>query len=91
MTTSAMAEIRLPAPDPFNFKTPDDWPRWSKRFKQFWAASGLEKDPEEKQTNTLLYCMEEEADVVLDSTNISVGDKKVYVTVLQKFNEFFQV
>ena len=35
--------------------------------------------------------MGEEAEVVLDSTNISVDDKKVYATVLQKFNEFFQV
>jgi len=29
------AQIRLQPPDPFDFKTPDYWPRWRRRFEQF--------------------------------------------------------
>uniref|UniRef100_A0A1X7UNS4 Uncharacterized protein n=1 Tax=Amphimedon queenslandica TaxID=400682 RepID=A0A1X7UNS4_AMPQE len=58
---------------------------WSERFEKFWVASGLDKVSEEKQTNTLHYCMKEDAEVVMDSTNHSVGHKKVIATVLQKF------
>ena len=86
-----MAEIRLQVPDPLNFKSPDDWNRWSKRFEQFRMASGLDKDPEEKQVNTLLYCMGEEAEAILDSTKITADEKKDYNTVVEKFNDFFKV
>ena len=38
-----MAEICLQPPDPFNFKVPDDWPRWRRRFEQFRSALGLKE------------------------------------------------
>ena len=66
-----MAEIRLQPPDPFNFKVPDDWPRWRRRFEQFRAASGLKEASASKQVNTLLYCIGEAAKSVLKSTNIT--------------------
>ena len=86
-----MAQIRLQPPDPFNFKTPDDWPRWQKRFEQFRVASGLKGDPSEKQVSTLLYCLGEEAENVLASTNITDKEKNDYDTVLLKFNSFFKI
>ena len=86
-----MAQIRLQPPVPFNFKQPDDWSRWKCRFEQFRLASGLDTDPAVKQVSTLLYCMGEEADVVLASTNITEEAKKVYETVCGKFDDFFKV
>ena len=57
-----MSQILLKPPDSFNFQTPDDWPRWIARFAQFRAAAGLAADSDdEKQVNTLLYCMDEGA------------------------------
>ena len=41
--------------------------------------------------NTLLYCLGEEAEAVLNSTNPSAEDKEVYATVLGKFDGFFHV
>ena len=81
-----MAQIRLQPPDPFNFKTPDDWSRWQKRFEQFRVAFGLKGDPAEKQVSTLLYCLGEEAENVLASTNITDEEKNDYDTVMLKFN-----
>ena len=55
-----------------------------KIFEQFCIASGLEKDEQKKQVNTLLYCMGEKA----EATDADKGD---YSKVLEKFNEFFNV
>ena len=40
---------------------------------------------------TLLYCFGEEAEDVLKSANITEEERKVYATVLGKFDAFFQV
>ena len=41
--------------------------------------------------STLLYCLGEEADDVLTSTNITAENRKKFADVLQKFDEFFKV
>ena len=86
-----MAQLRLEPPAPFNFRTPDDWPRWKRRFEQFRVASGLVNDDAVKQVNTLLYCVGEEAEAVLTSTNVTEEERKVYDTVVEKFDAFFRV
>ena len=52
-----MNYIQLQPPEPFNFKTPDDWPRWKRRFEQFRIASGLSEESQLKQVSTFLYCL----------------------------------
>ena len=44
-----------------------------------------------KQASTLLYCLREEAETVLASTNITDEQRKVYDTVINKFDSFFKV
>jgi hypothetical protein len=78
-------------PEPFDFKQPDNWPKWKKRFEQYRVAFGLSAEDKPRQVNTLLYCLGEEADDVLASTNITAEGKKKYATVLEKFDAFFQV
>jgi len=87
-----MAHLRLQPPEQFNFKNPDDWPRWKRRFQQFRVASGLASDDEAKQISTLLYCLGEQAEAVLGSTDITEEERKVYDTiVVAKLDGFFQV
>ena len=81
----------LSAPTVFPFDTPDYWPKWRRRFEQYRLASGLSKEPEERQVNTLLYCLGEEAEDILTSTNISDEDRKSYASVLGKFDGFFKI
>ena len=57
-----MASVRLQPPSPFDFKTPDEWPRWKRRFEQFRIATGLAGKSDDRQVSTLLYCMAEEAE-----------------------------
>lgn len=86
-----MANIRLQPPDPFNFRCPDEWPRWKRRFEQFRSASGLAQEDQLRQVSTLLYCLGEEAEDVLTSTNITAEERANYASVLAKFDDFFQV
>ena len=65
--------------------------KWKRRFEQYRIASGLAKEDDERQVSTLLYCLGEEADDVLTSTNITVYSRKKFADVLQKFDEFFKV
>ena len=88
---SGMASIRLQPPEHFDFKSPDSWPKWKRRFEQFRTASGLSTAEAAQQVNTLLYCMGAEADDVLSSTNITTPERLVYATVLQKFEDFVNV
>ena len=51
----------------------------------------MSKEPEERQVSTLLYCLGEEAEDILVSTNISEDQRKQYVAILSKFDGFFRV
>ena len=80
-----------PPREAFNFNNPDDWPKWKRRFEQYCLASGLSKEAEERQVSAFLYCLGENAEDVLVSTNISSNDKKVYGRVIAQFDMFFKV
>ena len=86
-----MAEIRLQPPEAFDFKNPDHWSQWMRRFQQFRVASGLDEQSEEKQVSMLLYSHGKEAEDVLRSTNIEPSGKRSYTKVLEKLDEYFQV
>uniref|UniRef100_A0A1X7UAA6 Uncharacterized protein n=1 Tax=Amphimedon queenslandica TaxID=400682 RepID=A0A1X7UAA6_AMPQE len=86
-----MATFRLQPPAPFSFKSLDEWPRWKKRFEQFRTSSGVDGETGEKQFNTLLYAMGEDAEDTLASTNSTFAERKDYDKVMKKFDEFFEV
>ena len=83
--------IQLRVPEAFSFNKPDEWLKWHKRFEQFRVASRLSAEGQARQVSTLLYCMGEEAEDVLTSTNVTTDEKEDYETVLGKFNEYFKV
>ena len=87
----ATSNLSLKPPENFDFAKPDQWSKWKKRFEQFASASGLNKDEEARRISTLLYCLGEEADDVLSSTNITSEDRKKYDNVVGKLDEYFQV
>ena len=53
----SMYNVSLQPLPPFNFSSPDEWPKWRQRFEQFHVVSGLHKEDEETQVSTLLYCL----------------------------------
>ena len=88
---SGMASVRLQPLSSFDFKMPDEWPRWKRRFEQFRLALGLSAEDDDRQVSTLLYCMGEDAEDTLTSINISAADRKKYDAVIGQFDRFFKV
>ena len=52
-------------------------------------ASGLSKENDEAQVNTLIYCMGDEADDIMKSFSLSDADAKKYEPVKSKFDNHF--
>ena len=67
----ALAQVCLQPPDPFNFKVPDDWPRWEWQFGQSRVTSGLTEGPDKK----------------LSLANATKEDRANYDQVIGKFNQ----
>lgn len=83
-----MALFQVQPPEKFSFK-PEDWLKWIRRFERFRMASGLEKEGEESQVNTLIYSMGCEADDIVQSLGIAAEDQKKYDVVKKRLEDFF--
>ena len=70
--------MNLQSPTPFSFAKNDEWLKWKRRFEQHCQAFGLVDKDDQRQVSTFLYCLEEEAEQVLDTTRISEDDRKKY-------------
>ena len=80
-TPHGVRTMNLQPPTPFSFGKSEEWLKWKCRFEQNCEASGLAEKGEQRQVSTLLYCLGEEAEEVLDTTRISGDDRKKYEKV----------
>jgi len=80
--------INLQPPIAFSFAKSEEWPKWKRHFEQYCEASGLVEKGELRQVSTLLYCLGEEAEEVLDTTCISEDDRKKYQKVIDEFDKW---
>ena len=85
-----MATVLQP-PEAFDFKNPSQWNRWKRRFQQYLVASGLSAGAQVRQVTTLLYCLGDEGNDVLQTTGITDDEMKSYDTVVAKLDGFFAV
>ena len=83
------ATFQVATPEPFSFASPEEWPRWIRRFERFRQASGLASRGGEAQVNTLIYTMGDQADDILHSFTLSEEDRTNYATVKAKFDNHF--
>ena len=83
--------LSLQPPAKFDFRHPDEWPKWKRWFKQYLAATGLDRGDSARTVSTLLYTMGDDADDVLTSTDITDAERGDYTVVLEKFDAFFKV
>ena len=83
--------MNLQPPTSFSFANSEEWPKWKRRFEQYRQAPGLAEKGEEHQVSTLLYCLGEDAEEVLDTTRISDEDRKKYQKAVDAFDKHFKV
>ena len=86
-----MAGSLLQPPNAFSFDKPEEWSRWKGRFQQYRIASGLSTESGERQVSTLLYCMGEASEDILNMSGISNEDKKVFDSVIARYDAHFKV
>ena len=65
--------MNLQPPNPFSFTESEEWPKWKRRFEQYREASRLAEKGELQQVSTLLYCLGDEAEAVLDTYQQTTG------------------
>ena len=82
-----MATMNLQPPPTFCFYKTDEWPKWKHQYRQ---ASGSVDKGDELQVSTLLYCLRDDVEEILDATRITSEDKK-YSKVLEVFDDYFKV
>ncbi|UYV75790.1 hypothetical protein LAZ67_13001367 [Cordylochernes scorpioides] len=69
----------------FNFKCPEEWITWARRFEHYRIATGLNAKDESEQVNMLIYLLGDEADDIYLSFMLSTADSAKYNVVLDKF------
>ena len=83
--------MNLQPPNPFSFTKSEEWPKWKHHFEQYREASGLAEKRELQQVSTLLHCLGDEAEAVLDTTSISADNRKKYAKIIDEVDKYFKV
>ena len=63
---------------------------WQRHYEQFRHASGLSTESQDREINTLLYCLGDKSEDISTSMNIIKQDRATYNGVVSKFDEFFK-
>ena len=76
-------------PDCFDFKTPEAWPAWRKRFERYSMATELDGKSFAIQLSSLIYAMGPSAEQIYESFNFVEDDNATLKAVLDKFDTHF--
>ena len=79
--------MNLQPPTSFSSSKSEEWQNWKWQFEQYCQVSGLVDKDEQCQVSTLLFCLGEEAEEVLDTTCISEDDWKKYKKIVEEFDK----
>ena len=83
-----MASLHTSPPQPFDFATPEEWPRWIRCFEHFREAAGLIANAETSQISTLIYSMGDQAEDILRSFSLTEAQRGKYDIVKEKLEHF---
>ncbi|KAL1442198.1 hypothetical protein MTO96_007876, partial [Rhipicephalus appendiculatus] len=84
-----MASFVIQPPDAFNFSSPNECPKWKKRFERFRTSSGLCVKPEQHQVDVLLCIMGEQAEEIYATVALSEENSKKFDAVVEQFDKYF--
>ncbi|KAL1443455.1 hypothetical protein MTO96_045995 [Rhipicephalus appendiculatus] len=89
LMSEAIASFVIQLPDAFNFSSPNEWPKWKKRFERFRTSSGLCVKPEQHQVDALLYIMGEQAEEIYATFALSEKNSKKFDAFVEQFDKYF--
>ncbi|UYV83039.1 hypothetical protein LAZ67_22001911 [Cordylochernes scorpioides] len=85
-----MAQIQ--PPETFDFSTPNEWPKWRKRFERYLVVSGMKKKEEADKIDLFMYLMGDRADNIFRTFKFEKEEEATkFDSVLKAFDSHFCV
>ncbi|UYV68125.1 K02A2.6-like, partial [Cordylochernes scorpioides] len=85
-----MAQIQTP--ETFDFSTPNEWPKWRKRFERYLVVSGMKKKEEADKIDLFMYLMGDRADDIFRTFKFEKEEEATRIdSVLKAFDSHFCV
>ncbi|UYV74195.1 hypothetical protein LAZ67_11002385 [Cordylochernes scorpioides] len=85
-----MAQIQ--PPETFDFSTPNEWPKWRKRFERYLVVSGIKKKEEADKIDLFMYLMGDRADDIFRTFKFEKEEEATKIdSVLKAFDSHFCV
>ncbi|UYV67569.1 hypothetical protein LAZ67_5001246, partial [Cordylochernes scorpioides] len=85
-----MAQIQ--PPETFDFSTPNEWPKWRKRFERYLVVSGMKKKEEADKIDLFMYLMGDRADDIFRTFKFEKEEVATKIdSVLKAFDSHFCV
>ncbi|UYV76985.1 hypothetical protein LAZ67_14002708, partial [Cordylochernes scorpioides] len=85
-----MAQIQ--PPETFDFSTPNEWPKWKKRFERYLVVSGMKKKVEADKIDLFMYLMGDRADDIFRTFKFEKEEEATKLdSVLKAFDSHFCV
>ncbi|UYV79257.1 K02A2.6-like, partial [Cordylochernes scorpioides] len=79
-------------PETFDFSTPNEWPKWRKRFERYLVDSGMKKKEEADKIDLLMYLMGDRADDIFRTFRFEKEEEATKIdSVLKAFDSHFCV
>ena len=84
-----MATSNIKLPESFNFSKPEEFDKWIKRFDRYLQATNVTQNV--RKVNTLIYCLEPQAENVLSTFGLTPQQLVTYDVVRDRFERYFCV
>ncbi|UYV78284.1 hypothetical protein LAZ67_16000816 [Cordylochernes scorpioides] len=86
------AERDLGCTETFDFSTPNEWPKWRKRFERYLVVSGMKKKEEADKIDLFMYLMGDRADDIFRTFKFEKEEEATKIdSVLKAFDSHFCV
>ncbi|KAJ8871776.1 hypothetical protein PR048_028116 [Dryococelus australis] len=73
----------------FDFRRPEEWGSWFKRFQRYRLMSGLSEKCGEIQVSALTYILGQDAEDVMNGFNLSDEESASYEVAVKRFESHF--
>ncbi|UYV66848.1 hypothetical protein LAZ67_4003074, partial [Cordylochernes scorpioides] len=89
---SVTLPARIQPPETFDFSTPNEWPKWRKRFERYLVVSGMKKKEEADKIDLFMYLMGNRADDIFRTFKFEKEEEATKIdSVLKAFDSHFCV
>ncbi|UYV72531.1 K02A2.6-like [Cordylochernes scorpioides] len=89
---SVTSAARIQPPETFDFSTPNEWPKWKKRFERYLVVSGMKKKEEADKIDLFMYLMGDRADDIFRTFKFEKEEEATKIdSVLKAFDSHFCV